>query len=154
MGDKVRKISPSPKSWANFPRYRTGSGMVIRGVRVAIISDARKAHGIRRGPGGAAPDAHPGAYTRIGAPNRDWYISTSGRPSFRRHTRLICRSGGKLWRRPGILGHSLKQEGDNFGQHRRNLRFFWGGFGQYRYRDRYISTPVPPEFPTPYEINL
>ena len=37
------------KSWTDFPRYRRLPGMVIRGDRVAIISDARKAQGIRRG---------------------------------------------------------------------------------------------------------
>ena len=37
----------------------------------------------------------------------------------------ICKSGGYLWGRPLILGHSRKQEVDNFGQ---NCHFC--GFGQ------------------------
>ena len=54
---------------------------------------------------------------------RDWYIWFRSRPSFRRHIGLISKSDGLLWRQPTILGHSVGQEGANFGQNRRNLRF-------------------------------
>ena len=72
--------------------------------------------------GHGARNASRHVYANRG-PNRYWYILTSGRPSFRRHMRLICKSGGKLWLQPAILGHSRKQEGDNFCQNCRNFRF-------------------------------
>ena len=68
-----------------------------------------------------------------------------GRPSFRRHMRLICKGGGQLWRRPTILGHSGKRRAVILAKIA-EICDFGGGFGSYSYLDWYISIPRPPEF--------